>query len=637
MHCTKIPLALVIAAAGILNLARAAADEPAESRLSRVWIDSGEDKTTRSAMRPHRPAAVNPVWNGQRVSLDAARNETVAFNVVLATADAGARDVSVRVEGLSGCHVELFYVRYLQIRGLSKLAYHHYDERHVPERFRRPHDSATGKATGRWEDRPDHDQEYPDIAVPLELHPTFDVEPQTNQSVWCDVYVPLGTPAGILHGRVVVTERGVETHSYPIELQVRSFELPAEPTARPFMYVSASDINFRYLGERWPHDAPGDIELNAASRAIMDRHFQLAKQHGVALITEHIPVERLESSGWLDHLTGATFTPARGYQGRGAGLGNGVFSIGTYGEWQAYWPGSSTDRDKLRAECQAFEQWLASRNLLDSTDVFLYVADESNDLPAIEQWASWASLPTFATLGAPEALQDVPSLKIVCSTATVNETEPWAQAVRKLQQQRRFWMYNGFRPASGTFLTEDDGIALRQLAWGQFKMRVDRWFFWEGTYYRNQQGGTGETNVFRSAHTFGGKGTRDASLGETGYNYQNGDGVLFYPGTDTLFPEDSYGVDYPLASLRLKHWRRGIQDHDYLSLARAKNPEAVDALVAQMCPRIMWENGVANRNDPTYGHCDISWSTDPAQWDAARKKLAEIIEDSATPSDSTTK
>ena len=39
----------------------------------------------------------------------------------------------------------------------------------------------------------------------------------------------------------------------------------------------------------------------------------------------------------------------------------------------------------------------------------------------------------------------------------------------------------------------------------------------------------------------------------------------------------------------------------------------------------MWQYGLDNPADPTYVHSDISWSTDPDDWEAARAQLADII------------
>ncbi len=118
----------------------------------------------------------------------------------------------------------------------------------------------------------------------------------------------------------------------------------------------------------------------------------------------------------------------------------------------------------------------------------------------------------------------------------------------------------------------------------------------------------------------------DAVLGETGNNYSNGDGVMFYPGTDTAYPAESYGVQGPLASLRLKYWRRGIQDVDYLALAQQKDPVKTQQILNQIVPKALWEYGVNDPSDPTWVRTDISWSNDPDVWEAARKQLADIIE-----------
>jgi hypothetical protein len=81
--------------------------------------------------------------------------------------------------------------------------------------------------------------------------------------------------------------------------------------------------------------------------------------------------------------------------------------------------------------------------------------------------------------------------------------------------------------------------------------------------------------------------------------------------------------------LRLKHWRRGIQDADYLALAEAVNPEATRAIIQRMIPKVLWDYGVENEQDPTYVYTDISWSNNPDNWKAARKELAILLK--ATP------
>src|SRR5258706_5844409 len=231
------------------------------------------------------------------------------------------------------------------------------------------------------------------------------------------------------------------------------------------------------------------------------------------------------------------------------------------------------------------------------------------------------------TINLRTAASQAPSLDIPTTTFGVGVPSEWQPLVDRYtsDSRQRFYMYNGHRPGSGSFATEDDGVALRELAWGQFKKGINRWFFWESTYYNNFQADMGDTNVFQTAQTMGKSTSNDPIIGRTGWSYGNGDGVLFYPGTDVLYPSDSYGVNGPFASLRLKYWRRGIQDVDYLTMASAIDPATVQSIVNQMVPKVLWEYGVTDPADPTFVHTELSWSIDPQIWELARERLANII------------
>ena len=628
------------------------ASPPPPSHLSEVWANDGGDKVTQDELRATKsPAATkNSVWNGTRIAIFGARNEVVGFNVVLEAATEPANAVSVAFARLTGpggavigstkappgClfdwttrRIELFHVRYLTIKGLSLLSYETYDERHVPKRLRRPFD-AEGRGQGGWTDRPDHDKAYPDLAVPLELMPSFDVAQGESQSVWVDVTIAKDATPGLYAGKLVVREGGVATRVVPVELTVRGFTLPDAPSAKTMVYLGYADINRRYLGMQHPNPGP----LGDASIRIRDRHFMLAHRHRLSLVDgEDGPSPWSQDAPrpeWVPRLDGSLFTAGRGYDGPGAGTGNGVYSIGTYGTWGWKEGGEAA----MKTHAAAWSQWFTKYS--PATEAFLYLIDESDDYPQIETWAKWlasgtgagGAVKSFATISLPDATAHTPSLDIAASRITVGIPSAWqaAAAAWKAAPAKRFYAYNGIRPASGSFAIEDDGVALRELAWGQYKVGIARWFFWESTYYDNFQANLGDTNVLRSAHTFGGLDGVDPVLGETGWNYSNGDGVLFYPGTDTVFPADSQGLEGPIASLRLKHWRRGLQDVDYLVLAAAKDPAAVQKIVQERVPKALWEYGVADPDDPTWVRTDISWSTDPDDWEAARKELADLIE-----------
>ena len=618
--------------------------------ISAVWANNGEDKITRDELRAssNPSGVINSLWDGATIRLFGARNEVVAFNLCLEAAGRMADDVTIsfnRLEGpggsvidsrsmtddsifdFTGRDIELFYLRYLEIEGMSRLSYESYDERHIPERLRRPW-TDNGRGSGTWIDRPDHNKFYPDIAVPLELVSTFDIQTGRNQSIWVDIYIPKDIPAGIYNGTVEIAEDGVTEYQVPVELTVRSFSLPELPSARTMLFISTENINLRYLGVSYPDQGTA---LYQQSLQLANRHFQSAHRHRISLIDGYQPPHRMDEA-WTARLSGDLFTSANGYRGPGEEIGNNVYSIGTYGSWP--WQGGG--ESAMRSNTDEWANWFNSRTFTTPVDYFLYLIDESSDFPQIEEWSRWinnnpgsgSQVLSMATVSLVDGVNQTPSLDIPDSGTATGIKSDFQNAADSLlaSSDRHFWMYAAYRPNVGSMAIEDDGVSPRVTAWAQFKKKVERWFYWESTYYDNFQGGTGQTNVFQSAFTFGGHSGYDSVLGETGWNYGNGDGVLFYPGTDLTFPANSYGVNGPFASLRLKHWRRGIQDVDYLTMASEIAPARVAKIVATMIPKILWEYGVDDPGDPTWIRTDISWSTDPDRWEAARAELADIID-----------
>jgi hypothetical protein len=628
---------------------------PQPSGIS-IWTNTGEDKVTQDDLRatcdPQNLS--NSVWDGTKISLFGAKDEVVNFNMIIESPSTASNNLSYSFDTLAGPggslirsfggtgdqvfdwnnrNIENFYVRYLQIKGLSFLSYEHYDERHVPQRMERPVTSI-GDGVGTWLDRPDHDKYYPDIAVPMELQPTFNIARAQNQSVWTDIYIPKDATPGLYTGSVSISQNGTVIATVPVQLTVRNFSMLNQPAAKTMVFMG-DDQRQRYLGAD-PFN-PGD---GAYLQKVRDRHFQLAHRHRLTMVDANLGygpwADDSPRPDWLPRLDGSLFTSAQGYVGPNAGQPNNTYAIGMYNTWN--WQGG-TEQD-MRTHLDAWEQWF--RTNAPSAERFLFISDEprAQDLPTAERFAQWVknnpgigkNIKSFGAMSLLDAVASVPSLDMVSSLLAVADPATWNTALSTLKSRNSrasLSMYNGKRPASGGFDTEDDGVSLRELAWGQYKKGVDRWFYWESTYYNNYQGNMGQTNLFKTAQTIGSVDptSGDTSvLGQTGYNYTNGDGVLFYPGTDKLFPSDSYNINGPIASLRMKHWRRGIQDVDYLTMANAINPTRTQQIVNAMVPRVLWETGVADPKTPNYLRAGISWSVDPNDWESARKQLADIIE-----------
>lgn len=611
-----------------------------------VWANEGGDKVTKDELRASKDAdsVFNSVWDGQTIHIFGAKNEIVNFSLILESPNIKSEDVQVLFEVLLGPggkiisseavenndffdwterNIELFYIRYLEIKGLSAFMSGQYDQRHLPKTLQAPYDQY-GIATGGWYERPNHNKLYPEIAVPLELEQGFDIPAGENQAIWADIYIPKNSSPGLYYGSITI-QTETDEQTVPVELEVLDFVLPDTPTSKTMLVVGGGDINERYLGEKWPS---GVKEVLAEE--IQDKHFQLAHRHKISLIGsgDHYSEDR-PNDAWIPRLDGTLFTAKNGYAGPGTGVGNGVYAIGIYGSWQ--WKGEG--KASMHQHANGWETWF--QEYFPDVEHFIYLIDESADYAQTQKWAKWIeetdgpgkNLPSMATIWLLDAIEKTPSLDIAASSMYVGDTEKVQDAADYFLSSavKKLYFYNGGRPGQGSFMIDDDGIALRELAWGQFKKNIDRWFYWESTYYNNFQAGLGNTNVFGQAHTFGGKDRFDDSVGETGWNYSNGDGVLFYPGTDLVFPSESYGIDGPIASLRLKHWRRGIQDSDYLKLAMQKDSAATMSIIAKVIPKVLWEYGVSDPDDPTWVRTAISWSDDPDVWENARRELAEII------------
>jgi len=670
-------------------------------------VNDGGDKVVQEEIRSFSGADLtNSVWDGQSVNVFAARNEIVSFNVVIDNNGPDLSAVAVNFDTLSqgaGGYtiattntselfnwnerpIEVFAVGYLKIYGLSRIGYELYDETHIPEKLRRPFDNfqpaAPAVGRGVWQDRPNHDRSYPDIAEPIEVRGAVPVASGNSQSFWVDVYVPKDAPTGMLTGTLELTIGGAVQQTVPVELQVVDITLPDERTSKTMLHLAGEQIAERYfLGASGGVIASSD---DANYRRIVDNHFKLAWRHGISvtdlneLVPDKIlPVDR-PNEDWERRLTGGLYTAANGYSGPGQNLAHDVFSVGSYGNWSGWWglrqydpeatdvfdPNAPLDflRSELERRTDAWETWFATN--APDTVRYLYVDDEPavsfiNSGPRLpiefanlvsefvkENPGPGGNLDTFITASPLDYNDELPNTAILGTVISEAPTQIWDEATAALNADpdRRYFMYNGRRPASGTFVTDDDGVALRELPWGQYKKGISRWFFWNANYWDNFLGGPAvrdltevdpegaqfrlgtRTNVFKNAHTFGSHDFFDPIIGETGvFNYSNGDGVLMYPGTDRVFPAESRELDGPIASLRMKHWRRGIQDVQYIGLAMQVDAVATQAIIDSIVPEVMWELGVADENDPTFVHKPPSWSTDPDVWESARAQLVSII------------
>ena len=591
-------LILALAVALVSSFASCAAAPT--TALRDIWaVDDGEKIFRDNLNSSLKSGENNTVWDGRRVRLFAARNEVVAFQLILEAGDDGASQVNVTISDwtagearIRGSHplpepnsylgvgVELFTEHYLHVTTPS------YND---PQRGGFYWTAAANPRLTGW---------TPDALIPFSAAPgrggaPFDIAPDTNQGVWADIYVPRAEcPAGLYTGRIVVTVEDRQVADIPLELEVLDFALPDENHYRSMIFYSGEKIAPRHgLSEgpaRWP------MLLN---------YHRMAHRHRVELIGGGTWEELQALQGTL---SGEAYTRAEGYQGPGEGVGNTVFSIHTY---RVDFP---DDEASYRAQSDRWVTWFQEH--APEVEYFLYLTDEPrrDRMDWIVERAGWIhnnpgpgrELPVFVTTAPRDSL--VGSVDIWC---TQSSWYPRERVQAAEARGERVWLYAGHRPETTADMIDEYGIAFRLKPWIGHLCHIPRWFTWESTHWfanRNEQPNDQPKNVFVEPVTF-----------DPGYarGRGNGDGTLFYPGQDQVFPDQDRGYPGPIASIRLKMYRRGVQDVEYMWLAeQAGHGEEVSAMLSELLPAVMWEAGKYP-----------SWSNRNAVYERARRQLAELI------------
>jgi hypothetical protein len=158
------------------------------------------------------------------------------------------------------------------------------------------------------------------------------------------------------------------------------------------------------------------------------------------------------------------------------------------------------------------------------------------------------------------------------------------------------WFYHHGHPAVGVHGVNATGVEFR--TWGVISWRYGL----HGTFVWSVDSGDPERPLERPIY----------KKGETRW----GNGVLFYPGArlpDIGLPV----VDGPLPSLRVKAYRRGLQDYEYAwLLAASGRRDLADAIVRRVVPAALTEAKTPGAPP---------WSTDVNDWYRMREELAAAL------------
>ena len=549
--------------------------------------------------------ARNSVWDAasKSVSLKSARNEFVAFQVII-EAPQPVSEVDLAFSGLeasggarlAGRNLAIFKEWYVQVRQAStgyeksSLGPGWYADALMPKR-------RAGLSSG-----------FP-FSIP-DLH--NNIPEQKNHAVWIDIFVPYEraqAPPGRYTGTVEVTWKGGRD-SLTVALEVWDFALPQQNHLR---------------GDIWN----GSMRQMPPEEELL--YYQLGQQHRfLPLIYAYRP--KISVSGaqvtldWTEfdkrlapYLDGSAFTAERGYWGPGYGVpldhmmlpfdvrrktGNAwPIDLPTGGrtpEYEAVW--KETGR-QIRAHLDASPQWRKVDKI-----AFLNGLDESYNEEAYEMmiyygrllheamgrgWFKYRIDGGYSREAMDKLSKEVELL--VCHTVSFDidtieyfrkkGVESWFYGPMIYEQRRNSGC------GSNTFL-DLDLLVNRAIGWIGWKYRAG-WVEWEFDH-----------NAFAAWY--------EAENFKEPRRIYNGSGQLIYRGA-------VMGYRQPIASVRLKAQRRGLQDYEYFWLLAEKtgNNDAADRLV----DRIIYKKpfGKAAMLDTEI------WRNNPEQWDQVRLAAGDLI------------
>ncbi len=553
----------------------------------------------------------NLIWDGasRRISLHAARNETVAFQIVIERTGEKLSNVRVALSELAGpngakipaASVELFREWYVNAKASPGQSYTlgpgWYPDGLLP--------------CLRWTGNL-----YPHTYVmPFDLpDPLNNVGPsQKSQAMWVDIYVPNSrgvAPPGQYTAPVTISSDQGQVQ-LTVELRVWDFALPEESHLKPNIHT--------------------DTEINAFAEEMELKYYQLLRKHRLAMYPlGYAPALKVSGTDvqieWskydarlAKYLDGSAFTEKYGYTGPGYGVpieflvlpfdaypmnlykqARGIQKSGKEFKFYAPWPVSlpkegptpeynQTWKNTFRAVQAHFDQhpaWNKTRLI-----VYFLSLDEAYDEVARERMFYYGQL--LKDAGTPRLEYRVdggyPKETMLQLAKILNIAilglDSWNEAgVEEIQKQGvDTWYY------TGAAITDADGLNCRALSWIAWKIRAGSWTLWELDF--------NSLRAWQNADT---------------YNGLNGHGMLVYRG-------ETMGLDEPAASIRLKGLRRGSQDYEYFWLlsqtagGKQKVDEAVNGVLHGSI------DGKVSMGAPGM------WKHDPDEWDRVRLKLGEAI------------
>ncbi len=370
---------------------------------------------------------------------------------------------------------------------------------------------------------------YPDALIPLDGMLT--VEAGRNQGIWVKVYVPKGQPAGVYTGELLLHETEAPVR-VPVELTVWDFELTDESHAKTNFGVWGGPIQ----------EAHGNVQGEEAWRYI-EKYYWASVEH--RLTPGYLPIPDADIEYY------ATHAPKYINDSRVS-----AYRLPYY---------RTADGEPDTAKIKAVVDRLRAEGLLEKAYFYVGEIDE----PTAAKYGRVRHI----TAALEQAAPDVPHLVTIQPVdELVGDLDIWVPSIDKFDpdfaKERqaagdRVWWYTYVKPTHPfpSYHLDDDLVGTRLLAWMQHDYGVEGTLYWATTQFQKYASVNGTYQYV----------SRDVWTDPLAFPGANGDGYLFYPGTEV-------GVDGPIGTIRLEALRESMEDYEYLWLYEQRLRETGERL-----------------------------------------------------------
>ncbi len=514
----------------------------------------------------------NEIWDAENkvVSLQGAKNEYLGFQIIIEAQKEDLKDIDIEITDFQGPAV------------ISKDNISLFKE----------HYTAVKKKSG-WPKPSTGLGEYPDALIPFhipEWGAPFSIKKGRNQAVWVDIYIPKEIEAGEYMAKFSVKADNFPVTPIKVKLLVWDFMLPDENHLKAWSNYEL--ISEGYKVEKFSPDF-FQIEKNI---------LKLCHQHRLEALHRHTIVRPKLKKERGDYFT-IDWAP---YEERlGTFLSGSLFENKQPPSMFLFpvntWPGQRWPKDEslLQRVCQEMAAYFKEKGWdLSRGYIYLWDEPEEKDLGELKKWAK------LVKDAAPELKTTVAFMNNFNKKA-LDELLPYVdlwlvdaekvnlKLFRELKQEgKEIGFYQQGEPWCGNENLDTDGLGFRTWPWIAFKYDIDVIYLYHMTnWQRVQNKGT----IWKNPRS---------------PKWSNSQGVLLYPG-------GYINTHEAIGSLRLKQLRRGMQDYEYMYLAKAKGADP-ESIVNTIIVRALDET---KRLGGSYGE----WSRNPSDWFIARENLAHLI------------